>query len=272
MTALLLLYSTLVLLSFSTTKASTLTQALCLADQRHALLQLKKGFELTDQLQSWSASTDCCSWDGITCDQLTGLVIAVDLSDLHISGELSPALFNLSSLQYLNLSYNSFIGVELPQTGFDRLANLTHLDLSNSGFAGQVPSGISLLTNLISLDLSYNYFEVHDPDLQTLLRNLTNIQVLNLDGNNHFLNSYFPTFLANFSRLSVLSLSYCGLRGQFPLKIFHHTNLTVLDLTENPMLTGKLPEFTRASFLQYLSLASTSFNGPIPDSIGNLQK
>ncbi|XP_078149677.1 receptor-like protein 6 [Carex rostrata] len=275
--ALFALVSISLLLFSSSIKTTTLTQAQCLPDQRHALIQLKQGFNTTE-LHSWNASTDCCIWDGITCDKQTGMVTALNLTNRSISGVLNPALFNLSSLRYLNLADNNFVNTPLPQTGFERLDNLTHLDLSYSGFAGQVPISISTLTNLISIDLSTytsntNPLSLYDTGLKTLLKNLTKLQALRLDGVDIALNgSEWGTAVFQVgSTLQELSMADCGLRGKLPEEIFSLTNLTKLVLSGNLMLSGKLPEFTKHSFLQYLHLSDTNCTGPLPDSIGNLQ-
>jgi hypothetical protein len=121
MTPFALFSISLVLFSFSI-EITTLTQAQCLPDQRHALVQLKEGFNTTE-LHSWNASTDCCIWDGITCDEQTGMVTAVNLYHMFISGRLNPALFNLSSLQYLNLADNNFINITIYELSNYHISN-----------------------------------------------------------------------------------------------------------------------------------------------------
>ncbi|XP_078167950.1 receptor-like protein 6 [Carex rostrata] len=316
-----LLFLSLVLVSLSI-KTTILTQAHCLPHQSDALIQLKQGFNTTE-LHSWNASTDCCIWDGITCDEQTGMVTALNLSYMQISGNINPALFNLSSLRYLDLSWNDFHGVPqtgfeqldnlthldlhfsglvgqfprgifnlsslqyldlswnnfdnitLPQTGFERLANLTHLDLANSGFTGQVPIRISALTNLMYLDLSNVIYPsyLHDTGLKNLLSNLTKLQVLHLDGVDLSLcgSEWGKAVFQVGPTLQDLSMADCGLRGNLPHEIFHLSNLTILDLSGNYMLSGELAEFTKQSIWQYLDLTDINFTGSLPDSIGNLQ-
>ncbi|XP_078167949.1 uncharacterized protein LOC144562619 [Carex rostrata] len=266
-----LLFLSLVLVSLSI-KTTILTQAHCLPHQSDALIQLKQGFNTTE-LHSWNASTDCCIWDGITCDEQTGMVTALDLNYMQISGNINPALFNLSSLQYLDLSSNNFHNITLPQTRFERLANLTHLDLSYSGFTGQVPIRISVLTNLVYLDLSNDLSYLHDTGLKNLLSNLTKLQVLRLNGVDLSLNGseWGKAVFQVGPTLQELSMAECGLRGNLPHEIFHLTNLTKLELYYNSMLSGELAEFTKQSNWQYLDLTDTNFTGSLPDSIGNLQ-
>ncbi|KAF3664369.1 hypothetical protein FXO38_10149 [Capsicum annuum] len=82
---------------------------------------------------SWDMSSDCFSWDGVICDEMTGHVIEFDLSSSCLFGTIDSisSLFQLSNLQRLDLSYNNFSNSYIfPK--FSRFSSLTHLDLSNS--------------------------------------------------------------------------------------------------------------------------------------------
>nr|CAB3476168.1 unnamed protein product [Digitaria exilis] len=126
----------------------------CRPDQASALLHLGRSFSATNDstctLASWRASSDCCSWAGVTCTAADGRVTGLDLGGcgLESAGGLHPALFNLTSLRYLDLSDNSFGESELPAVGFERLTELTHLDLSYTDFIGKIPRGIRRLCKL----------------------------------------------------------------------------------------------------------------------------
>ncbi|XP_028556692.1 receptor-like protein 7 isoform X5 [Dendrobium catenatum] len=56
----------------------------CLQAESSALLQLKRGFTSGD-LDSWKQSTNCCIWEGVTCDESLGRVIGLDLSNQFIA-------------------------------------------------------------------------------------------------------------------------------------------------------------------------------------------
>ncbi|PKU81173.1 Leucine-rich repeat receptor-like serine/threonine-protein kinase [Dendrobium catenatum] len=295
----------------------------CLPSERSTLLQLKKGFSFPT-LESWQPDTNCCQWSGILCDGGSGSVVHLDLNSQNLSGSIYPSLFNLSSLRVLNLAFNLFYGNPIPSFGWEKLGNLTHLNLSNSGFQGQVPIGISRLNNLDSLDLSSyrdSLLELRDPDLGALLQGLSNLKVLYLDGVNisasgeewcgalakstpelqelsleaclltggigislsklrslsvidlegNSLNTIVPDFFVNFTSLSVLRLGYCGLEGFFHKDIFQLKNLTIIDVSINPMLSGSLPDFTMDSTLESLVLSHSNFSGVLPETIGNLK-
>ncbi|TXG55451.1 hypothetical protein EZV62_020707 [Acer yangbiense] len=279
--------------------ASSMMQPLCHDDERSALLKFKQSISVDDfycydpfssypKVESWkleggnSSSSDCCSWDGIKCDEETGHVIKLDLYSSCLSGSINSTstLFHLVHLQWLSLSYNFFNLSEIPAT-INNLSRLSHLNLSSSYISGQIPPQLLDLPNLVSLDLSDNsfievlgnqtyYLELRVPSLQNLVEKLTNLKVLNLDLVH--ISSPVPHMLANLSSLTYLSLQECGLQGEFPTKIFRLPNLSVLQLTGNSNLTGYLPEFERSSPLTVLAIGSCGFSGTIPSSLGNLTK
>ena len=208
--------------------SSTFSGKHCLPDQSYALLQLKQEFgkgmssdHFVEQIgsypkmKSWNEDTNCCSSDGVSCNTKTGQVVGLNLSCSWLYGPLSPNsnLFNLHHLQKLDLSHNDF-NFSTISSSFNQLARLSHLNLSNSMFSGQIPSEISWFTNLISLDLSWNQIEnpfgnlemlhLSKMDLEALFQNMTNLRELRLD----FVNilSSIPQSLVNISSLTTLSL------------------------------------------------------------------
>ncbi|KAK1439732.1 hypothetical protein QVD17_05552 [Tagetes erecta] len=212
--------------------------------------------------------SDCCLWDGVVCSN-DNYVIGLDLSQSSLYGSIksNSSLFNLVHLQMLNLSMNNFVGSQIPSK-IARLKQLRSLVLSDSSFSGQIPIEISHLKQLSLLDLSGNPLKLHSPSLEYLLQNLTRLQELYLSGVD--ISSTIPSFLGNFSSLRSIGLDGCWLRGKFPSTIFHLPKLKFLSMTENPSLTGSLPEFQNNSFLEYLDLYATRFFGSIPESISRL--
>jgi Leucine-rich repeat (LRR) protein len=275
-------------------------QPLCHRDESSALLQFKTSFiidksaseNLVDfspyyltpncqKVMSWTLegdNSDCCSWDGVVCDESTGHVIGLDLSSSCLFGSINSTstLFHLVHLQSLNLTNNNFNYSQIPSQIGD-LSRLTDLNLSWSHFSGQIPFEISQLSHLSSLDLSQDYFEyvpeyphleLKKPNLGTLVGNLTRLQKLRLRGVN--ISSTVPNILANLSSLTFLSLCFCGLHGEFPMDIFKLSNLQLLSVRGNEGITGYLPDFTWSSPLETLILRGTSFSGELPASMGNL--
>lgn len=220
---------------------------LCHDDERTALLQLKESFTLNKsaypKVASWNCSTNCCSWDGVKCNENTGNVVSLNLNSSCLYGfiDFGSRLFeNFSHLERLNLADNHFQYSQIPP-GLGHLTKLTYVNLSSSFFVGQIPLEFSHLSNLSSLDLSH-------------------VGIC----------SQVPNFLANFSSLTHLFLKNCGLYGEFPNEIFKLTKLEFLAIQLNPNLTGYFPKFHSANPLRKIFCSTTSLSGNIPSSIGQL--
>uniref|UniRef100_A0A2N9F9J0 Uncharacterized protein n=1 Tax=Fagus sylvatica TaxID=28930 RepID=A0A2N9F9J0_FAGSY len=256
-------------------------QPLCHDDESSALLQFKESFVINKtasinplaypKVSSWKLEgedRDCCSWDGVECDDGTGHVIGLDLNSSCLFGSMvsNSSLFSLAQLQRLNLADNHFNFSQIP-SGLSRLSKLTYLNLSNSEFSGQIPSNISQLSKLSSLDLSSNDMSYHK-SLKNLVQNLTNLKVLSLSYVQIL--SPLPDILANLSCLTTLYLQGCGLYGEFPVGILQLPKLQVLRVSNNQNLKGYLPEFKSSNPLKILSLRITNFSGKLPASIGKL--
>ncbi|KAH0706943.1 hypothetical protein KY289_012019 [Solanum tuberosum] len=256
---------------------SSFDHHLCSPTEASALLQFKQHFEIISnpnsrcpihfpRTMSWNESRDCCTWNGVTCDMLTGHVIALDLSCSQLSGTFHPnsSLFQLHHLHTLNLAYNDFYFFVIPQN-FGRLTNLRHLNLSFSYFKGEIPTEISYLSNLVSLDLSYSYgLQLDERRFETMLQNMTNLEVLSLFYVN--ISSPIPTNMS--SSLRYLDLGYTNLRGVLPESLFLLPNLENLKLGVNHLLKGVLPKIHPSNTLLELDISYTGISGSIPDSIG----
>ncbi|KAL3738571.1 hypothetical protein ACJRO7_020012 [Eucalyptus globulus] len=173
-------------------------------------------------------------------------------------------------MESLNLAFNSFSSIPY---GFGNISKLQYLNLSSSGFYGEIPRDISQLSKLVSLDLSSSYETLrmqtlHMPNMGDFVHNLTRLKELDLSYVS--LLSPFPPILANFSSLTLLGLESCGLSGNFPVNIFQLPNLEVLSIGSNSNLSGSFPKMHWGSPLKSVYLYKTNFSGEIPTSIGNL--
>ncbi|KAF3967777.1 hypothetical protein CMV_008248, partial [Castanea mollissima] len=231
---------------------------------------------------SWKEDKDCCTWDGVVCDNSTRHVIALDLSCSWLYGSIpsNSTLFLLRHLRSLNLARNDF-DLSLISPEFGNFQSLTHLNLSHSRFYGEIPYEISQLSSLVSLDLSYNgnpyarwplTLSIETPVWKRVIGNLTQLRVLLLDFTDMY--SITPNSLMNLSSsLTTLSLSRCKLQGKVELNIFRLQCIQTLDLGYNSNLEGSLPKSIGSlKFLEYLNLRRCNFTGAIPTSLGNLTK
>ncbi|XP_075633175.1 receptor-like protein 7 [Castanea sativa] len=227
---------------------------------------------------SWKEDKDCCTWDGVVCDNSTRHVIALDLSCSWLYGSIpsNSTLFLLRHLRTLNLARNDF-DLSLISPEFGKFQSLTHLNLSNSRFSGEIPYEISQLSSLVSLDLSDNgdlidnRLSIETPVWKRVIGNLTQLRVLLLDFTD--MSSITPnSSMMNLSSLTTLSLHECNLQGTFEMNVFRLPCIQTLDLGNNYFLEGSLPKSNlSSSSLKFLSLYMTNFSGELPDSIGSLK-
>ncbi|KAL3834314.1 hypothetical protein ACJIZ3_009050 [Penstemon smallii] len=277
----------------------------CLNDQRSLLLQLKNNLifdsSSSTKLVHWNLNVDCCNWNGIACDS-SGHVISLELDNESINGgiENSTTLSSFKYLERLNLAYNSFSNTQIPEQ-LVNLSRLAYLNLSNAGFIGQIPPGISKIRSLVCLDLSNQLGDVRplkleDPNLEILVQNLTSLKELYLDGveiSNHT-NDWWGSLSQSLPNLRNLSLQNCDLSGSLNPTLAQLQSLSVLHLDWNDLdtvvpdffanlknltvltlsyceLQGSFPEtIFQVPSLQYLDLSNNMFSGSLPDSFSNL--
>ncbi|CDY54566.1 BnaA08g30450D [Brassica napus] len=74
---------------------------LSLVRQAKVLFSIKQSFDSYDpSLDSWTVPNfnSLCSWTGVSCDNLNQSITRLDISNLNISGTLSPEVSRLPSL------------------------------------------------------------------------------------------------------------------------------------------------------------------------------
>ncbi|KAK6269518.1 hypothetical protein POUND7_006623 [Theobroma cacao] len=269
-----LLYLLLFLLNFqpnlsSSSSSSSITQ-LCSPEEAAALIQFKTSFSIDEssswwcdyyskisypKTNSWKEGLDCCSWDGITCDNVNGQVIGLDLSCSWLYGSIASnsSLFHLRHLQKLNLAFNYF-NLSKMSSKFGQFASLEYLNLSEAYFTGQVPSQVSHLSKLVSLDLSGNYIQTLDKHtLKGLVENLTKHIALE----NNKLSGDIKEF--QYNSLEEISFGNNKLKGPIPSSISHLVNLTFVDLS-NLIGIVEVDMFSKLQNLQVLDLSYNSLS------------
>ncbi|KAF3447723.1 hypothetical protein FNV43_RR08426 [Rhamnella rubrinervis] len=243
----------------------------CLSDQQSLLLQFKNAliFKATESksLVRWNQSSDCCTWEGISCEQ--GRVTGLKLSNEWISGGINDnsTLFNLRYLQSLDLSYN-LISSTIP-SGIGNLINLRYLNFSHV-FSGQIPQEISHLKKLLIFDLSdwsnYDDEVLEIPNLRMVVQNLTKLEELYLDGVNVSApgNEWGQALSSSLPNLRVLSLADCGLSGPIHHSLAKLQHLSVIDLSSNSLSSPVPTSFPYFSNLTSLRLRRCGLHGTFP--------
>ncbi|KAK1271094.1 putative leucine-rich repeat receptor-like protein kinase [Acorus gramineus] len=103
---------------------------------------------------SWGKSDDPCgTWEGVQCTN--SKVTALKLSTMGLKGTLSGDLGQLTTLQSLDLSYNTDLGGSLTRN-IGNLKQLTTLALNSNKFSGPIPASLGSLSKLYWLDLGDN--------------------------------------------------------------------------------------------------------------------
>ncbi|XP_074337532.1 uncharacterized protein LOC141674724 isoform X2 [Apium graveolens] len=265
----------------------------CIKGERQALLLLKKSLNdsWANCLSSWTGD-ECCSWDGIECNNLTGHIIHLNLGSCSLKGSLK---FGCGSIigDHLNRSciHREKQALLLLKKGLVDELNLlsswvgddccswhkiechkitgqvTKLHLGDSHLKGSISNSIGNLTALTLVDLYYNFLEGTIPKS---IGALTSLTYLDLSNNN--LHGVIPESIGNLSKLSKHSIGNNNFEGLIPKSIGALTSLANLDLYYNNFQGPILQYIANLTLLHEFDLTHNKFDGSFPAEIGNLTK
>ncbi|TYH29919.1 hypothetical protein ES288_A01G051800v1 [Gossypium darwinii] len=205
--------------------------------------------------------------------------------DNQLSGSIPFSIFNISSLQKINLrnnylfgsipsgshdflslalidfTFNNFTG-HIPSDMFDHLPNLKNLGLSYNMLSGKIPASLCKCKELQILSLSYNQF---GGNLPIEIGNLSMLQML-LIGDNNF-EGEIPEQVGNLTLLMMLDAAYNNLTGTIPHQIGNLKHLKLLNLGVNNVV-GSIPPAIFNSTLSTISLELNHLSGHLPSNMG----
>lgn len=215
---------------------------------------------------NWLVNIEVCSWYGVICDgnqrvvkiELNsnnligeiptsigaGLPYVTDLVlyDNDLSGVIPDSLGNFSSLEILDLSENSFTGIE---PLYDACDTLQQLFLGVNPFSGSFPSWINEeCVNLRWLGMCNMGLTGDFPDLSGL-NSLISVFVCQ----NNFTLGNVPAWLVSHSQLQFIGISSTNRTGTIP--VFASPDLGYLELEGNHF-TGNLPSQYNATTYPHL--------------------
>ncbi|XP_059650472.1 receptor-like protein EIX1 [Cornus florida] len=257
----------------------------CLESNREALIEFKNGLrDPENRLSTWHGS-NCCQWWGIRCDNRAGAVTVIDLHNpfppsfdsatrygfWNLTGEIRPSLLKLESLIYLDLSFNTFQDIPIPEF-LGSLKNLQYLNLSKAGFSGIIPPNLGNLSSLKYLDVSseFNSLSIDNLQWMTGLVSLKHLEINQVDLS--LVGSSWVEVLNALPFLAELHLSQSSLSGSIssPSSI-NFTALEVVDLSYNSF-NSKFPDWlANLSSLVHVDISNSALHGRIPLGLSELQ-
>ncbi|PON89515.1 LRR domain containing protein [Trema orientale] len=165
----------------------------------------------------------------------------LSLKDCNLQGEFPSTIFQLPTIQVIDLTRNGDLTGFLPE--FHSSSNLKSLILYSTSFSGTLPSSIGNLKSLSILNLGF----------------------CNFVGN-------MPSSIGNLSQLTSLDVQFNNLTGQLPPTLGNLSQLTDLSLMYNKF-SGKLPStLGNLAKLIYLYLDTVGISGELPSTLGNLRQ
>ncbi|KAL7595508.1 hypothetical protein Lser_V15G29327 [Lactuca serriola] len=269
----------------------------CFEKEKEALLHFKSLLQdPSDWLSTWTAEQDnCCEWSGVTCNNQTGHVTELEIVSCGLVGEISHSLVNLTYLNLLDLSVNSFHGTIPAIIG--SLTQLRYLNLGFNNLNGTIPRSIGSLTELWVLDLSYNSFYGTIPlefgnltNLEGLylsnvgrcrvenldwLSPLSHLEGLGMDGISLAKTNHWVDVILSLRKLYLLSLKGCELsQVMYPFSSFLNSSSSSIEYLHlgNNNLTSSMYRWLfslTSNILLSLDLSGNMLDG-IPKYLGNL--
>ncbi|OWM65268.1 hypothetical protein CDL15_Pgr008858 [Punica granatum] len=209
---------------------------------------------------SWKRGTNCCTWNGIRCDNATGDVIEVDLSCSRLQGTLhqNSTLSLLHNLRILYLRGNALTG-DIPSF-ICQMRSLEELSFADNKLGGTIPPCLGNLSKISYLSISFNRMQ---GSLPRSLANCTRLKFLSLFSNG--ITDSFPNWLRTVP-LRTLQLgdnNFHGLIGPDAVALdFPHLDVLII---ETNYFTGSLPaKYFLQSNLTYINLSRNKFEGALP--------
>jgi Leucine-rich repeat (LRR) protein len=243
---------------------------------------------------NWATEEPICSWFGVTCgfnlSNASG-VIALELPGNNVAREVSELVYQMPFLETIDLRHNPIVNPGF--TGMGRAAQngllspfksinfgyclltkvdgiqdapetLVDLELTKNQITAGFPSEILSLTNLQKLYLNFNDME---GSLPREIGNLKLLKELYLFSNK--MTGTLPSEIGFLDKMEFFTLGDNEFHGSIPQEVNNMLNLQIFSLHASEegggKLTGKLPSFANAGYLEKIYLSNNALTGEIPD-------
>ncbi|WP_234387103.1 leucine-rich repeat domain-containing protein [Aquimarina sp. Aq78] len=162
----------------------------------------------------------------------------VQLSDNQLTGMIPLELLTLTRLQILNLSNNQLEG-EIPEN-IGQLSNLEHLLLSNNSLIGGIPKSLGQITKLEDLQLNSNQLIGSIPEELGGLSNLKSITI-----SNNQLSGNIPDTFTQLIKLEVFKIDNNLFSGTIPAGLDQFVGFRNFSIFDNKFIFSEIePTFT----------------------------
>ncbi|XP_018463035.2 probable LRR receptor-like serine/threonine-protein kinase At1g56130 [Raphanus sativus] len=192
-----------------------------------------------------------------TLEYLTNL----NLGQNFLTGPLSPAIGNLTRMEWLTFGINALSGPIPKEIGL--LRDLKSLAVGSNYFSGSIPAEIGSCTKLQQLYIDSSGLSGEIPLSFANLVELQVVWMMDLE-----VTGRIPDFIGNWTKLVSLRILGTGLSGPIPSSFSNLASLTELRLGDISSGSSSLEFIKDMKSLSILVLRNSNLEGTIPSNIG----
>ncbi|KAG2276853.1 hypothetical protein Bca52824_059408 [Brassica carinata] len=198
-----------------------------------------------------------CTFNNSTICRITALKVYA----LDVVGPIPPQLWTLIYLTNLNLAQNYLTGSISPAIG--NLTRMEWLGIGLNNFSGPIPAEIGTCTKLLKIYLSNSGLRGEVPSTFANLVELEDVSMNDLD-----VTGQIPELIGNWTKLTILKIQGTGWRGPIPSSFSNLTSLTEFLLGDISNGGSSLEIIKDMKSLSILVLRNNNLTGTIPSNFG----
>ncbi|KAG2321572.1 hypothetical protein Bca52824_014785 [Brassica carinata] len=192
-----------------------------------------------------------------TLEYLTNL----NLAQNFLTGSLSPAIGNLTRMEWMTFGINALSGPIPKEIGL--LRDLKSLAVGSNNFSGSIPAEIGSCTKLQQIYIDSSGLSGKIPSSFANLVELQVVWMMDLE-----VTGRIPDFIGNWTKLVSLRILGTGLSGPIPSSFSNLASLTELRLGDISSGSSSLEFIKNMKSLSILVLRNSNLEGTIPSNIG----
>nr|VDD64032.1 unnamed protein product [Brassica oleracea] len=185
----------------------------------------------------------------------------LNLGQNFLTGPLSPAIGNLTRMEWLTFGINALSGPIPKEIGL--LRELKSLAVSSNNFSGSIPAEIGSCTKLQQIYIDSSGLSGEIPLSFANLVELQVVWMMDLE-----VTGPIPDFIGNWTKLVSLRILGTGLSGPIPSSFSNLASLTELRLGDISSGSSSLEFIKNMKSLSILVLRNINLEGTIPSNIG----